>query len=743
MPLLRFRSAILGAFSIGLLLAACTSNAHAAARLQPDSAAMRADLLRRVTRFHRTWREVWQASMIDRKQVIVNLELLRNDLAYGNVTYEGLRYQSILCSAGWLGEAELAAAQANPQGGDQRVDLSVPRPTATERLLATLQAPGTAAPDPEAALPLATAPVPPGPPQALNLLSSRRVRGDLDKGQVCPQWVPDGVGLPIDEGERIDFALPVAVRPRITRARDSLITRLAEAQALFPGDDWIVGQLVRFQLDNADVIGARRTLATCGGTPTWCEALRGLVLAQAGESGPAEAAFRRADAAAVLGVRGTCADTSAFALLPDGPRREAHGLPCEEQRALEARLWWLADPLWSVPGNPRYTEHQRRLTTLALRSRFDEDERYVWRRTGGGEALRETVVRYGWPTHTYWGGYLLDEQLNKGRSRVMMQPNPPYTAKEYAPDRVTLLPTWSALEAPLRAVPDDWQLVRPESMRLTDWWPAEHMALAPRIYTLPDGQMATLRRDHTLRLAMAVDDPVRGLEGDVATLPGVQLLASTGPDALAVVADTTFTIGAPLRVIGDYRGGATLLSLEVPGRVPLEVSHRRRFGFQPPPTLAELPDDALAVSEPVIGRLDQPGDAVPIDPDDVLRRMAGTLSFARDTPLALYWESYGIAVGDTADVEVRIARRDDRSALRAFGAFFGVADARRDSISIRWREPDPGRAAVAIATRIPTVGRALALNVSNLAPGRYAFIVVMTRRDGTRAQAEREIEVRP
>ena len=728
--------------ALGLLAAFAVTPLAAQAPAPP---ANHARLTRDIERFQRTWRELWQRAFVQRKQVIVNLELLRGDLQYGNVTFEGRRYRSIVCSAGWIGESELAAAQANPQGGDVRYDLSTPRLSATERLVAMVASrpPGTAAPDPDAPMSFDLHTATPGVPEVLNLWSSRRVRGDFDKGQVCPQWIPPEVGLPPDEGERLDLALPVGVRPIVVRARDSLLTRLRTASLAAPTDGWITGQRVRFAIDNGDLDEARDAVATCGADERWCRTLDGLVQAAAGDLAAADLAFRAGDAASMLGTRSRCADTAAFALLPAGPRRAAHRLPCAEQGALEERIWWLADPFWSVPGNPRYVEHQVRLAQIALRSALDEDERFIWRRVAGGEALRETFVRYGWPSHTYWGGWQLDEQINKGRSRVMMEPNSPYTAKEYAPDRTALIPDWRALEQPFTAVPEDWDLVRADDADPDSWWPSEHMALLPRLFDLAPGQLALFRRDHTLRVGVAVDDPVRGLEQDVPGPLRVHWLAARAPDTIAVVADTTLEPGATLRANGDVLPGPTVLSLEVPGRAPFEVGHRRRSGFAAPPALAELPLDAVAVSEPVFMRLRTAGEPPPVDPDLVLARMAGSLNFRREAPLAVYWESYGIPVGDTADVELRIVRRDETSAARQLGARLGLVDARRDSVSIRWREPDPGRAALLVATRLPTVGRALALNIGNLVPGRYAVRVLMRRSDGVLASAEREIEVTP
>ena len=94
-----------------------------------DSINMRKDLQRRITRFHRTWRDAWTKSMIDRGLVNINLAMTINDYSFRNFTPEARRYESLMCSAGWIGEAGMANAEATlygsnlqpPAAADQRV----------------------------------------------------------------------------------------------------------------------------------------------------------------------------------------------------------------------------------------------------------------------------------------------------------------------------------------------------------------------------------------------------------------------------------------------------------------------------------------------------------------------------------------------------------------------------------------------------------------------------------------------
>ncbi len=714
-----------------------TRRIFAPSQQDKDSINMRKDLKKRITRFHRTWREEWQESLIKRGLVNINLPMTMNDYSFRNFTPEVKRYQALLCNAGWIGDAGMANAAGNLDGTNVRAPTPAnqARPGASQRMVEAAMT-TTATEDGEMGSPISN-----GFMLAEGLEIARRIRGDRNKGQVCPLWVADEDVIPIDEGERIDFALPIAKRPWIRRSRDTVITRLTQAAQKYPGDGWVSGQRVRFLVDNADLDQAINAARECTASAAWCSALLGYAYEQSGNFMAADSAFRRSVAAEFSLSSGVCVDTTVFVLLSPGPRRSAHGKPCNEQRDIAEKLWWLADPMWGDEGNERFAIHYSRRTSMLLRSAFDEDERYVWRPIAGGEALQEAIMRYGWPTHTYWGGWSMDSALDVARQSVMMQPEPPYTSKEYAPDRVALVPSFSAIDKPFEAKAGDWPMERPDSINQAQWWPTEHLAFPSRIATLDEGQSFMLRRDTTVLYGVAIDDPIHMLQPGVASLPRLMLLASASPERIAMVTDTVLPFGRSLRVGGNLLPEPQVLSIEVPGRVPREIAHRRRFGITPPPSLAQMSETDVAVSDPVFVVLPQRGATAPTDPEVMRAQMAGSLSLPRTVPFALYWESYGFAPGDTVDVEIRIARRDERGALRVLGAALGVADAQRDSISIKWREPDPGRSSQEIPARVPTVTRAISIDLRNLVPGTYVFLIQMARPDGTLAQGERRVTI--
>lgn len=729
------RQRLLPLLAIGLVAMACARPfkgnmpAPSLGMLQTaDSAAVRQQLRKDIESFQNAWRQEWYESSRQRGEAFVAVEqAIRDDTTGYNNTPDVRRLRALSCHVGFLGLAFVFKDRESvfdypeaPLPGERRsaVDRLSNRDPDSIRIGAGLE--------------------------ELNLRPMSRRSGKSSEASICPQWIPEEKGITPDEGERIDLALLPENRARAVAWRTQLIRALETGAARFPGDAWMQGQLVRFLVDNQEFDRAESALRFCGAEASWCNALRGLVLASAGRTVEAEAAFLASLASDKSYAGAQCADTTVRALFSEAVRMRERNRPCDEWLTLSDRTWWLADPLWSVAGNERFVEHYVRRTSLALRSTLDEDERYVWRDGASGDALKEVVLRYGWPTHTFWGGFFVDFSLRTvAADSFRRQSEEPYTVKEYAPDRVALLPPFERVLEPFEATDDDWTWQRPEDVQQDEWWPDEHMALALALGRLPEGQAVLWRRDSSLVYGVAIDDPVSGLDPEAEGPPRVALLNSRGRFDLRVVDTTLLPLGRTLRASGAMPDEPALLSLEVAPRTVREPAHRRRFAVRPPPALARMADTAVAISDPAFVLLPEFGARPPADPDTVLARLTGSTQLPRNVPLALYWESYGFPPGDTTSVEVRIVRRDGDGALRRLGAAFGLADAQRDSITIRWREPDPGRDARVLPAIRPTVGRGIGVDIRNLAPGRYGFIIEMVRSDGARARAERRVEIVP
>ena len=143
-----------------------------------------------------------------------------------------------------------------------------------------------------------------------------------------------------------------------------LLADLGEAAADRPDDALAFAQLV---YAHTRLSGFQETLAVareCNFVAWWCELLLGMVHERGGEPTEAAAYFRSAlpDAdpalAAVLTYIGD---------LLEGKDRSAYQrLTGLERSDFEQRFWWLANPMWSVPGNERWTAHVRRGVELVL-----------------------------------------------------------------------------------------------------------------------------------------------------------------------------------------------------------------------------------------------------------------------------------------------------------------------------------------------------------------------------------------
>jgi hypothetical protein len=119
--------------------------------------------------------------------------------------------------------------------------------------------------------------------------------------------------------------------------------------------------------------------------------------------------------------------------------------------------------------------------------------------------------------------------------------------------------------------------------------------------------------------------------------------------------------------------------------------------------------------------------------------MHGSTNLRGVRRFGVYWESYGFAQGDTVDVEVRIERHDRPGALRRLTTALRVTDPRNGVVVVRWREPQPGRAARVLGGPVPVLARSLVLDVSRLPAGDYWLDVAVGRPGQTSARSRRAL----
>jgi|GEM_PF-2292846 len=710
-----------------------------------DTAIVHRELRKSIERFQDSWRKTWQKAEAKRHRNI-NLSQIRGwnvrgdgiieeptwdgDRAAMNMTPDLRRYLAILCNIDSPSDQQIEYTKAR-----KNWDIGTPTGFKAQPLGANARG---------AATTLRSSVF----QTELSFLSPRIIQAAPNFASICPAWIPPDERLPLDEGEAIDLAIPPNIREPLRRERETLITLLVNAQAKYPNDEWIAGQAFRFILDQRSPARALRAAESCQTTEKFCSALMGLALAQSGKIAAAEKQFRVIDSLETLQtdrVGAPCIHAEILLLIPPGDRTNVMRGSCTEQQMFVERLWWLADPLWSVPGNERYLAHASRRFHGSLRAVLDRDERYTWARLGGGEAFRELLVRYGWPAYTYWPGVQLEEEINKvrenpARPRFLF---PPYTAVEYSTDRTALIPAIAAIQQPFRSVPEHWDLRMKDPGAIDTWWPQEHMMLWMQLHQLPSGQQVQWRRDSTIVFGMTVDNPLFALDTAGRGPSPAALVASTGSQDLRLLARTTVEQGQALRLRGQFAPQPLVMSAEIAARTQREPAHRLRFGLHPDPSLQTMKAGEVAISQPVFMSVASREAALPNNADAASLFMTGRLEFSRSESLALFWESYGFSPDDSVQFELRINRNDDVNFARRVGAALGVASALRDSVSIRWAEADArsGGASILLAAK-PVIGRAVALDVNALPAGTYIVSMEMRGKNGQVARNDRPFVLR-
>lgn len=102
----------------------------------------------------------------------------------------------------------------------------------------------------------------------------------------------------------------------------------------------------------------------CSSVEWWCDLLRGLAHHHRDMPERAEEYFRRGLLAADREL--ACRLAGVGELLTRRDRDTYDDLNCSTRTEFEARFWWLADPMFSMPGNDRWTEHISRRFELVL-----------------------------------------------------------------------------------------------------------------------------------------------------------------------------------------------------------------------------------------------------------------------------------------------------------------------------------------------------------------------------------------
>lgn len=558
---------------------------------------------------------------------------------------------------------------------------------------------------------------------------------------VCPTWILGG--YPVDAADESvwkDGALVPSLRGRAAVLRATLIARIDSALLAWPSSAMLVGQLVRFQVDQRRFDDADASAARCQASVWWCRGLAGYAKARRGASLDAELLYELMRAAMTPEER--CRWLDVGNLLPAADAAQFAALLCAERVSAANRLWWLADPLFRVPGNERQVIHETRLIDVALRRALDSDERYPWDTARGGDAMAKSIERYGTPTYAAWGGAKTDLSHSMYVRMHRSEAVDPYTTQEYTRDRVHLLPSWTATREPFGMTASDWTLTKEtdEGELELNWWPDEHARINRRLLSIPEGQTALFRRQTFVSLVTAHQITHPSL-ADSAEFD-VMLLASTAANDIDSLDQKRARFGNTVVLQSPIRTSPFMLGVEAIGIGSTGVDARTRYAVVPPAPLSAMSANEVAISPPALIQATSEGAPLPVPDESLLDQLLGSTTLGPlQRRVVVYWETYGIHATDTATISVTMTSAQELSTLRKVGMALNLASDPTRSLQIRWTEPSSQHNTRTLTGPIPVQLRSLVLNLAQLAPGPYILTVGVERKGNVVATSERRVVI--
>jgi hypothetical protein len=570
------------------------------------------------------------------------------------------------------------------------------------------------------------------------------IRSDESSRSFCPIWFALDDSLPSDESRGVDTSLGMEARQRMRQARAEIIERFAAAARMRPDNPWLMGQLVRLSIDQDDGARALAAARACRASRPWCLLLEGYAHQSAGRVALADTVFMRALDAMTAADR--CAWTSVAPLLDDRARGAYEKLDCSARDSVDAKFWWLADPLYIEPGNARRAAHFARKVLVRLHAALTMDERWDWRRKYGGDALALMIVRYGWPAHLYWAGYHEDgghfDWLGFRDSAVNVAP-------EYSLPRFQTTPSWSAVLDPGTLSADDWSRFAPrQGYGAVEWendrWPVEHWARdAGPIVELPE-QTVVFRRDSDALVAIGLDLPQRYFGASPVQYEAA-IIATRDPTDRPVPSRESIQVDARRTTIltSSLPARPQLVSAElVPAAGAPGLAARARRAIHPQAPLSTLADGQLAISDLLLFEPSAAAtDAPPTSATSAIDLMLGSLTLTQSR-VGIFWETYGVAPADTVEVTIHIASKGKPGFLKRLGASIGIGNADGGEMSVSWREPRIGqREGLTWAGDVPIQARSVVFDISRLRNGRYTVEITIARAGVPAVSARREITI--
>lgn len=516
---------------------------------------------------------------------------------------------------------------------------------------------------------------------------------------------------------------------------------LRRLQALAPeagNSDWLLRQRVAVALKSGNVQGAAAIAGSCSGEDPWCLMLRGFTRHRLS---PGDGVAQFDSAFALLGDSVRCAWTDPRPTAPLDLLDLAGKWRCPADEAQYRRFWWLADPLWSRPGNERYMEHlSRRVMSqmtqdvYALRgARFDPGGRSsLWEAIDGDDPWG-IPVRQGFPNSIL----PLVKSLG-GRGKAVTLPAVyVYGGYGFVPDSVRFL-------HPLSSTAEDWALEwrgagcasmwteRARRLRRSDsrgWFGRvedletcgqERYTPAETWHALPEYQIAGFRRGARLLLASAALVPPE--IGPVAQLDAALAVARPQDMSIRVAHATVDALRVSRTRLSVPDTDGRLASLEVIG--PGNVA-RARFAMAPLPPL----DEGFGLSDIALVNAGAEPDTAAIEESLLPFR-----KFTRDQPVGVYLEAYGLRPGEHVDVTLTLGEQGV-GVFGKIGRFLHLSSGPQP-VKVTWR----GQASDVQGSTGPTP-LFVTVDLKNVSSGDRRMVVEVKRSDGRVARAVRNIVV--
>ena len=432
-------------------------------------------------------------------------------------------------------------------------------------------------------------------------------------------------------------------------------------------------------------------------------------------------------------------------LLPLPEQSDYARLNCVARDDYNRLLWWLADPLYSAPGNERWVEQQWRRFAILLHSSGGSDERWNFDEAFGGDAIVALLQRYGWPTYTAWGGRRLDASHSRYlKTDFNTPPAPPYTSFEYSPGRMPGIPNLNVLRAPFESIPGDWNMSFEDSLGniVTTKWSTEHFKPAKYVANLDEAQWAYLRRDAFTEVVLATSLNHR-LLGNSRQRYSAVLVSSARPGAVDTVAQVAATAQSVPVMRGPLNSLTSVLSFEATStHDSFRPVARLRFGSRAPAPLREMSESEVDVSLPILLDGDAIADRHQNPGDELLQAMLASIAPITTRKIGIYWESYGFNPQDTTKVVVSVRTKLEVGAARRLGMALRVTADPNSAIEIAWLEPAGEHSVTTLIGPVPVQQRLITVDLSKLVPGAYDIGIQMSLSNGRTASSLRSIEVR-